>query len=120
MHRVTVDLRLPWLTSTPLASVTARFEKAASSVSVNVSVTSWGAALTVEPADGLACVREACAYAAALTVRKNKDRATTELLIDSVLRNQSHPARTLLHIMMMPHLFRTVPSQHGIVLHLLG
>jgi CRP/FNR family transcriptional regulator, cyclic AMP receptor protein len=67
---------LPWLTSMPLASVTVTFENAASSVSVNVSVTSCGAALKAEPADGLACAREACACAdGALTISKSHDKA---------------------------------------------
>ena len=44
---------LPWLTKEPLASSTVRFENAASSLSVNVSMTSCGAALVVEPTDGL-------------------------------------------------------------------
>jgi hypothetical protein len=49
---------LSWLTSVPFASVTVTFENAASSVSVNVSVISCGAALKVEPLDGLACERD--------------------------------------------------------------
>ncbi len=70
---------LPWLTSIPLVSVTAIFEKAASSVSVNVSVTSWGAALMVEAAAGLERVRAAWARAATLNIRKKKDRAIMEV-----------------------------------------
>ena len=68
---------LPWLTSVPFASVTVSFENAASSVSVNVSVTSCGAALKAEPPDGLACEREACACATgALTISKSHEKAT--------------------------------------------
>src|SRR5271169_3389780 len=45
---------LPWLTSTPLPSVTTTVENAGSRLCVNVSATSCGAASTVEPTSGLA------------------------------------------------------------------
>jgi diaminopimelate epimerase len=87
---------LPRLIAVPLGSVTVRFEKVASRLSVNVSITSCGAALMVEPADGLACASEACACAAAaLTAKKSNDRATMENRIARIpWKSRTHPSET--------------------------